>query len=233
MGSKSKRRNSWIVYLWRWDQNPSGGILEFFTFEDGTKIQAEKFLNCLSLKVGPKSKRRNSWIFYLWRWDQNPSGGILEFLTFEGGTKIQAEEFLNSLPLKVGPIGCHETSVRNYHNSLRNNPEVRSFHSVAYWHSVLGDRNKQGSVGPSHCPHLNSWHFFFYAKVALIKLGRGLLLVLWREIWPPAMWFTSQMLKLSRKCPSLEDIPSNSQFWWRGGNLRLVYMDVIRSWSSA
>jgi len=29
-------------------------------------------------------------------------------------------------PLKMGPIGCPETSVRNYHYSLRNNTEERS-----------------------------------------------------------------------------------------------------------
>jgi hypothetical protein len=28
----------------------------------------------------------------------------------------------------MGPIGCPETSVRNYHNSLRNSPEERSSH---------------------------------------------------------------------------------------------------------
>jgi hypothetical protein len=28
--------------------------------------------------------------------------------------------------LKMGPIDCPETSVRNYHHSLRNNPEQRS-----------------------------------------------------------------------------------------------------------
>jgi len=28
----------------------------------------------------------------------------------------------------MGPIGCPETSVRNYHYSLRNNPEERSYH---------------------------------------------------------------------------------------------------------
>jgi hypothetical protein len=28
--------------------------------------------------------------------------------------------------LRMGPIGCPETSVRNYHYSLRNNPEERS-----------------------------------------------------------------------------------------------------------
>jgi len=28
----------------------------------------------------------------------------------------------------MGPIGCPETSVRNYHYSLRNNPKERSNH---------------------------------------------------------------------------------------------------------
>ena len=36
--------------------------------------------------------------------------------------------FLDSWPLKIGPIGCPETSVWNYHYSLRNNPEERSSH---------------------------------------------------------------------------------------------------------
>jgi hypothetical protein len=30
--------------------------------------------------------------------------------------------------LEMGPMGCPETSERNYHNSLRNNPETRSSH---------------------------------------------------------------------------------------------------------
>jgi hypothetical protein len=30
--------------------------------------------------------------------------------------------------MKMGPTGCPETSVRNYHYSLRNNPEKRCFH---------------------------------------------------------------------------------------------------------
>jgi hypothetical protein len=37
-----------------------------------------------------------------------------------------------SRPLKMGPIGSPETSVRNYHYSLRNNPEGRSCHLVTY-----------------------------------------------------------------------------------------------------
>ena len=35
-----------------------------------------------------------------------------------------------SWPLKMGTIGCPETSLRNYHYSLRNNSEERSSQSV-------------------------------------------------------------------------------------------------------
>jgi hypothetical protein len=36
------------------------------------------------------------------------------------------EAVRESWPLKMRPIGCPETSVRNYHNTLRNNLEERS-----------------------------------------------------------------------------------------------------------
>jgi hypothetical protein len=35
------------------------------------------------------------------------------------------------LALKTGPTSCPETSIRNYHYSLRNNPEERSFHCLS------------------------------------------------------------------------------------------------------
>ena len=35
---------------------------------------------------------------------------------------------LDSWPLKMAPTDCPETSVRNYHYSLPNNPEERSCH---------------------------------------------------------------------------------------------------------
>jgi hypothetical protein len=45
---------------------------------------------------------------------------------------LQCSRFLirdmNRTSLKMGPLGCPETSVRNYHYSLRNNPEQRSSH---------------------------------------------------------------------------------------------------------
>ena len=37
-------------------------------------------------------------------------------------------QFLNSRPLKMGPICCPETSVRNYHYTLRSRPEMRGSH---------------------------------------------------------------------------------------------------------
>jgi len=43
---------------------------------------------------------------------------------------------LRSRTLRMGPIGCPETSVRNCHYSLRNNPEECSYgysFSVFYW----------------------------------------------------------------------------------------------------
>jgi hypothetical protein len=38
--------------------------------------------------------------------------------------------FKGLAPLKLGPIGCPETSVRNYHYSLFNSTEERSWHSL-------------------------------------------------------------------------------------------------------
>jgi len=42
-------------------------------------------------------------------------------------TALNAMDFL---PLKKGPTGCPETSVRNYHYWLRNNPEARNSHVI-------------------------------------------------------------------------------------------------------
>jgi len=42
--------------------------------------------------------------------------------TFLDNLSVQSSES------RMGPIGCPEKSVRNYHYSLRNNPEERSSH---------------------------------------------------------------------------------------------------------
>ena len=70
---------------------------------------------------------------------------VFGFLTLEVGTDGLSRNvrkdyriFVNSrrihkgfglLTLEDGPIGCHEPSVRNYHYSLHNDPEERSYQS--------------------------------------------------------------------------------------------------------
>ena len=65
------------------------------------------------------------------------SGNFLP--TFRDNSSFPSTGFKNpkSLknPLEMGPIGCPETSVRNYHHSLRNNPVERS--SSALWGYVI------------------------------------------------------------------------------------------------
>ena len=59
--------------------------------------------------------------------------------------------FFNSWALRKEPIGCPETSVRNYHNSLRNNPEERSslyLYVYPYLYLHIIKENKYRSL---HC----------------------------------------------------------------------------------
>jgi len=51
--------------------------------------------------------------------------------------------FLDSWPLKTEPRGCPETSVRNYHYSLRNSTEQRS--------SLLADDSVRGTTTVGQC----------------------------------------------------------------------------------
>jgi hypothetical protein len=46
--------------------------------------------------------------------------------TFRDNLSVSLSGGLNSRPLKVGPISCSQKSLRDYHYSLRNNPEERS-----------------------------------------------------------------------------------------------------------
>jgi hypothetical protein len=54
----------------------------------------------------------------------------LQFIADVSGQPI-GPTFRVFLPLMVGPIGCPETSLRNYHNSLRNYPDEHSSQSHA------------------------------------------------------------------------------------------------------
>jgi hypothetical protein len=67
-----------------------------------------------SAKFSP-TFRDNISVLSSWVKNPNPNPfGLLDLFRF--------------LPLKIGPIGCPETSVRNYHYSLRNNSAERSSH---------------------------------------------------------------------------------------------------------
>jgi hypothetical protein len=43
-------------------------------------------------------------------------------------SKVKKSKSLHFLSLEDGPVGCAETSARNYHYLLRNNPAERSSH---------------------------------------------------------------------------------------------------------
>ena len=53
-----------------------------------------------------------------------------EICALLGGQGVQYFGFL--APLKMGQRNCPETSVRNYHYMLHNNPEERSSHVPKY-----------------------------------------------------------------------------------------------------
>ena len=44
--------------------------------------------------------------------------------------RLQGPIIFDSSSLKMEPIGCPETSVRNYHYTLRNSPEVHGSHLI-------------------------------------------------------------------------------------------------------
>jgi hypothetical protein len=47
--------------------------------------------------------------------------------TFRENVSVSSSKVKTSGPLKTGPIRCPETSVKNYHATLRNTPEVRRY----------------------------------------------------------------------------------------------------------
>jgi len=84
----------------------------------------------------PSTTRKLSFVFVigLGIWNENsvPMGYYAaswgNFLpTFRDNPSVPSSGVKNPWPLKMG---CPETSVRNYHYSLRNNPEERSVHPL-------------------------------------------------------------------------------------------------------
>ena len=57
--------------------------------------------------------------------NKGPMDALLRYYVPSSGNSLST---FRGKPL--GPIGCPETSVRNYHYSLRNNPEEHSSHLV-------------------------------------------------------------------------------------------------------
>ena len=55
-------------------------------------------------------------------------------------TESSGNSFPDFRALKMGPIGCPETSVRNYHYSLCNDPEGRSSPAVCRFISECSTR---------------------------------------------------------------------------------------------
>jgi hypothetical protein len=79
---------------------------------------------------------------------------------------VESGEWLLFVPLKVEPIGCPETSVSNYRDSLRNNPEEQSSYGPRLFESgVLRgiSRSRKAEVtaewGKLHIEELHDVYF--------------------------------------------------------------------------
>jgi hypothetical protein len=53
---------------------------------------------------------------------------LLEYYVALTGSSVPTSK--TSWPLKRGPIGCPQTLVEDYHWTLRNIPEARTYHSL-------------------------------------------------------------------------------------------------------
>jgi len=129
----------------------------------------------------------------------------------------------DSGPLKMTPIGLPETSVRNYHYSLRNNPEERSSlcFSLKITHNCLEEINiALYSELRSTCEHTAKC---FKVEVALLSTTTTCLAVLnlarllesystslvygvqifWRNLPPPLYSLKTEATDLSEKMISI------------------------------
>ena len=64
--------------------------------------------------------------FILWSaffWDITQRWVVVVYRRFGTTCRPHLQGSWTSWPLKMGPIGCHETSVQNYHSALRNIPD--------------------------------------------------------------------------------------------------------------
>jgi hypothetical protein len=63
-----------------------------------------------------------------YRADLQGSRNLLPWIPPPPSSRVKKSKYFIFLPLKMGPISCPETSVRNYHYTLRSNLEERSYH---------------------------------------------------------------------------------------------------------
>ena len=98
-----------------------------------------------------------------------------------------------SWPLKMGPIGCPETSVRNYHYSLRNNSEERISNP---WHSEVSKTFTQLESLVRSLTHIES-----FIQTGQHKHGKT------------RIWFDAVGGTVSVTMPAVEK-PDNSTISW-------------------
>ena len=74
---------------------------------------------------------------------------IIPFPSDICGTLLELSKLSKSAwPSKMGPIGCPETSVRNYHSTLRKNPKERRSH-------LHRGRSLKSHKAVSHCLYVS------------------------------------------------------------------------------
>jgi hypothetical protein len=78
------------------------------------------------------------------------------------GTTYPKTPVRKSWPLKIGPIECPETSVTNYHCSLRNNPEECSCHLL-----------RRGSLKPTTEPLICLYTFVMFLLIQICRRLRS------------------------------------------------------------
>jgi hypothetical protein len=114
-----RRQNWWCKLRWSTYSLENCALLGYYAASSGNSLT--NFRDNLSV---PSSRVKNP----------------RRTVTFPMGCTFCDFRF-NSLLLKMGPIGCPETSVRNHHYSLRNNPKERSSH-------LLRDGSLKSGVPP-------------------------------------------------------------------------------------
>jgi len=102
---------------------------------------------------------------------------------FSEGQESKSSVFVDSWPPQMGPMGCPETSVRNYHYSLRNIPEEHS------------------SQKAMCSPKLRYSHLLWHCAITKDYTMR---------VWPPLF---AQILCTHQRCTIFKNITNISKFY--------------------